>query len=200
MTNNDGELQAMCCAVLWLIEQKYAAAAAVNTQRCSSNTELVLKLRHPLQCVNENTFGGVGMTHVRGHKGDPWNEMAGLSCRGGHEWLCVPSSRTELEKWMLGFRGVPVAAIWARAEMPPRCEEWTSIFEKTEELPVSVLEPKELKSLRIATLNVLTLGRKASETREHFPGSWHRCHWPAGVSSACAGGGPGRFCHDHVWS
>ena len=33
----------------------------------------------------------------------------------------VPSSRTELEKWMLNFRGVPVAAIWARAEMPSRC-------------------------------------------------------------------------------
>ena len=42
--------------------------------------------------------------------------------------------------------------------MPSRCEEWTSIFDKTEELWVSVLEPKELKSLRIATLNVLTLG------------------------------------------
>ena len=78
---------------------------------------------------------------------------------------CVaPSSRTELEKWMLSFRGVPVAATWARAAMPPRCEEWTSISEKTEELPVSVLEPKELKSLRIATLNVLTLGR--AEERE----------------------------------
>ena len=24
---------------------------------------------------NENTFGGVGMTHVRGHKGDLWNEL-----------------------------------------------------------------------------------------------------------------------------
>ena len=57
-----------------------------------------------------------------------------------------------------------VAAIWARAEMPSRCEEWTSIFETTEELPVSVSEPKELKSLRIATLNVLTLS--PAEERE----------------------------------
>ena len=65
---------------------------------------------------------------------------------------------------MLSFRGVPVAATLARAAMPPRCEEWTSFFEKTEELPVSVLEPKELKSLRIATLNVLTLG--PAEERE----------------------------------
>ena len=91
LTNNVGELQAMCCAVLWLIEQnrveasmlleirfdsKYVAAAAVGKQRCSSNTELVHKLRQHWQCLNENTFGGVGMTHVRGHKGDPWNEMA----------------------------------------------------------------------------------------------------------------------------
>ena len=60
MTNNVGELQAMCCAVLWLVEQnridasmrleirfdsKYAAAAAVGTQRCLSNTELAHKLR-----------------------------------------------------------------------------------------------------------------------------------------------------------
>ena len=71
-----------------------------------------------------------------------------------------------------------------------------AFFEKTEELPVSVLEPKELKSLRIATLNVLTLcpaeereanglrdSCKASETREHLSGSWHRDH-----------------CHGHVWS
>ena len=58
LTNNVGELQAMCCAVLWLIEQnriddsmrleirfdsKHASAAAVGTQRCSSNTELVHK-------------------------------------------------------------------------------------------------------------------------------------------------------------
>ena len=59
-------------------------------------------------------------------------------------------------------------------------EEWTSIFEKTVELLVSFLEPKEMKSLRIATLNVLALDPaeerserfedpcKASETREHF--------------------------------
>ena len=75
LTNNVGELQAMCCAVLWLMEQnriddsmrleirfdsKYAAAAAVGTQRCSSNTELVHKLRHHWQCVNENTCGCVG--------------------------------------------------------------------------------------------------------------------------------------------
>ena len=146
LTNNVGELQAMCCAVLWLIEQnriigsmircgwrfdvdsKYAAAAAVGTQRCSSNTELVHKLRHHWQCVNENTFGGVGMTHVRGHKGDSWNEMAESLAEAAMNGCVVPSSRTELEKWTLSFRGVRVAATWARAEMPPRCEEWTSIF------------------------------------------------------------------------
>ena len=63
-----------------------------------------------------------------------------------------------------GIRGVLEAAIWARAEMPSRREEWKSIFEKTEELQVSVCEPKELKSLRIATLNVLTLS--PAEERE----------------------------------
>ena len=145
LINNVGELQAMCCAVLWLIEQnriddsmqleirfdsKYAAAAAVGTQRCSSNTELIHKLRHHWQCVNENTFGGVGMTHVRGHKGDPWNEMADSFAEAAMNGCVVPSSRTELEKWMLSFRGVPVAATWARAEMPPRREEWASVVRK----------------------------------------------------------------------
>ena len=135
LTNNVGELQAMCCAVLWLIEQnridasmrleirfdsKYAAAVAVGTQRCSSNTELVHKLRHHWQCVNENTFGGVGMTH----------EMADSLAEAAMNGCVVPSSRTELEKWMLSFRGVPVAANWARADMPSRCEEWTSILRK----------------------------------------------------------------------
>ena len=104
------------------------------------------------------------MTHVRGHKGDPWNEMADSLAVAAMNGCVVPSSRTELEKWMLSFRGVLVAAIWTRAEMPSRCEEWTSIFEKTEELRVSVLEPKEMKSLRIATSNVLTLS--PAEERE----------------------------------
>ena len=140
LTNNVGELQATCCAVLWLIEQndsmrleirfdsEYAAAAAVGTQRCSSNTELVHKLRHHWQCANESSFGGVGMTHVRGRKGDPWNEMADSLAEAAMNGCVVPSSRTESEKWMLSFRGVPVAATWARAAMPPRCENWTSIF------------------------------------------------------------------------
>ena len=122
----------------------------------------------------------------------------------------VPSSRTELEKWVLSFRGVPVAATWTRAAMPPRCEERTSIFEKTEELLVSVLEPKELKSLRIATLNVLTLG--PAEEREanglRIPARQARlantsqeagieiiglqeCRLPVQVVVR-------RFCHDHV--
>ena len=46
----------------------------------------------------------------------------------------------------------------------PGGSDLTSIFEKTEELPVSVLETNEMKSLRIATLNVLTLG--PAEERE----------------------------------
>ena len=125
MTNNVGELQAMCCAVLWLIEQnriddsmrleirfgsKYAAAAAVGTQRCSSNADLVHQLRHHWQCVNESAFGGVGMTLVRGHKGDPWNEMADYLAEAAMNGCVVPSSRTEQEKWMVSFWGVPVAA------------------------------------------------------------------------------------------
>ena len=213
----NGAVCVMCCDVLWLAEQtqfdksmrleirfdsKYAATAAVGTQRCSSNTELVHKLKHQWQCVNESAFGGVGMTHVGGHKGDPWNEMADSPAEAAMNGCVV-------QKWMLSFRCVPVAATWARAA-PPRCQEWTSIFEKTEQLPVFVLEPKKTKSLRIATLNVLTLGPaeernerfedscKASETREDLRDSWHRVHWPAGVSSACAAGGKGRFCHGHA--
>ena len=104
------ELQAMCCAVLWLIEQnriddsmrleirfdsKYAAAAAVGTQRCSSKTELVHKLRQHWQCVNESAFGGVGMTHVRGRKGDPWNEMADSPAEAAMNGCVVPSSRMD---------------------------------------------------------------------------------------------------------
>ena len=83
LTNNVGELQAMCCAVLWLVEQaqlddsmrmeirfdsKYAAPAAMGMQRCSSNTGLVHKLRYHWHCVNGTVFGRVGMTHVRSHK------------------------------------------------------------------------------------------------------------------------------------
>ena len=74
LTNIVGELQALCCAVLWLAEQtqlddsmkmeirfesKYAAAAAIGVQQCSSNTELVHKLRHHWHCVNGSVIGGI---------------------------------------------------------------------------------------------------------------------------------------------
>ena len=74
----------MCCAVVWLAEElrsddsmrveirfdsKYAAAEALGTQRCSSNTEFVHELRHHWHCLNGGAVGGVGMTHVRIHKG-----------------------------------------------------------------------------------------------------------------------------------
>ena len=38
---------------------KHAAAAAMGVQRCSSNTELVHKLRHQWHCVNGSVVGGV---------------------------------------------------------------------------------------------------------------------------------------------
>ena len=85
----------------------YEAAAAVGTQRCSSNTEVVHKLRQHWQCLNENTFGGVGMMHVRGHKGAPWKEMADSLAEAAMNGCVVPSSRTELEKWIAGLPGCP---------------------------------------------------------------------------------------------
>ena len=66
-------------------DSKHAAAAAVGTQRCSSNTEFAHKIRHHWQCVNENTFGGVAM------KGDPWNELPG--CRGSDLGTCCDAAK-----------------------------------------------------------------------------------------------------------
>ena len=129
LTNNVGELQAMCCAVLWLAEQlriddsmrveirfdsKYAAVAALGTQRCSSNAELVHKLRHPWHCVNRGAVGGVGMTHVRRHKVEPWNEMADSLVEAAMNGCSVPSSRTEPERWVMSFREV---SGWSRLDM-----------------------------------------------------------------------------------
>ena len=83
------------------------------------------------------------MTH---DKGEPSNEMAG-----------VPSFRTELESWAMSFRGVPVVAVWACPVMPPRCAEWNDLFEELKDPPLVNEMPKEMKSLKIDTLNVLTL-------------------------------------------
>ena len=56
---------------------------------------------------------------------------------------------------------VPSSAGWACAVMPPRCEEWKNIFEELKDSPLVNEEPKEMGSLRIATLNVLTLSPAA---------------------------------------
>ena len=156
LTNNTGELQAMC-AVLRLAEQtqpgdtmrveirydsNFAAAAIMETQQCSSNTELVHTLRHHWHCVNGRVFGGVGMTHVhvRGHSGEPWNEMAESFVEAAMSRCSVPGSRKELEKGMMSFR---------RAQLPGHVECREPLLVK--------VEPKEMNSLRIATLSVLTL-------------------------------------------
>ena len=71
-----------------------------------------------------DAVGSVGMTHVRSHKGEPWNEMADSLTEAAMNGCRAPSSRRELERWMMRFREIPVGAGWACAEMPPRCEEW----------------------------------------------------------------------------
>ena len=111
LANNVGEFQAVCCAVLWLAEQtqlddsmrmeirfdsEYAAAAATGVQRCSSNTELVDKLRHHWHCVDGSVVGGVGMTPVRSHKGEPWNEISDSLSDAATNGFCVPDSTAEL--------------------------------------------------------------------------------------------------------
>ena len=121
------------------------------------------------------------MTHVRSHQGEPWNEMADSLAEAATNGCSVPSSRTELEGRMMRFRGVLVGAAWTCAAMRPRCEEWKNIFEEHKDSPLVDEEPKEMRSMRIATLNVLTLSPaeereanclripgEASATREHF--------------------------------
>ena len=76
----------------------------------------------------------------------------------------VPSSRTGSGEMGASFRMFPVGKVWACAAIPPRCEEWKNIFEQLKDTPLVREEPKEMKSLRIATLNVLTLS--PAEERE----------------------------------
>ena len=96
------------------------------------------------------------MTHVRSHRREPWNEMAGSLAEAAMTGCCVPSSRTELERWMMSFGVVPVGAVWTCAAMQPRCEGWKNIFEELKDSPWVNEEPKDVRALRIATLNVLT--------------------------------------------
>ena len=86
-------------------DSKHAAAAAHGTQRCSSNTELVHKLKNQWHCVNGSVVEGADMTHVRSHKCEPWNEMADSLTDAAMNGFCVPGSRTELERWMMRFWG-----------------------------------------------------------------------------------------------
>ena len=104
------------------------------------------------------------MTHVRSHKGEPWDEMADSLAEATMNGFCVPDSRTELERWVMSFRGVPVGAAGTCAEMPPRSGPVENIFEKHEDSSLMDEEQKEMGSLRIATLNVLTIS--AAEERE----------------------------------
>ena len=104
------------------------------------------------------------MTLVRSHKGEPWNEMGDSLAEAAMNGFCVPGSRTELERWMTRFRGVSVGAARTCAAMPPRSEEWKNIFEEHKEPSLTNEEPKEMKSLRIATWTVLTLS--PAEERE----------------------------------
>ena len=43
------------------------------------------------------------MTHVRGHNGEPWNEMADSFAEAARSGCCVPGSRKELEKRIISF-------------------------------------------------------------------------------------------------
>ena len=63
-------------------DSKYAAAAEQGTQRRSSNTGPVHNLRRHWHWVNGSVVGGVGMTHVGSHNGEPWNEMADSLAEG----------------------------------------------------------------------------------------------------------------------
>ena len=63
----------------------------------------------------------------------------------------------QLESLAMSFRGVPVVAVWACAGMPPMCAECKDSFEELKDPPWVNEKPKEMKFLRIATLNVLTL-------------------------------------------
>ena len=92
------------------------------------------------------------------------DEMADSLAEAAKIGCCVPSSRTELERWMIRFRGVPVGAACTCAAMPPRCEEWKNIFEEHKDSPLINEVPNVMGSLRIVTLNVLTLSR--AEERE----------------------------------
>ena len=87
MTSKMGELQAMCCAVLWMAEQlqiddamrmdirldsKYAGRHSVARRtlgQCTTSDVIGIGW-------NGSVVGGVGITNVRSHKGRPSNEMA----------------------------------------------------------------------------------------------------------------------------
>ena len=65
---------------------------------------------------------------------------------------------------MTRFLEVSVGAVRTCAAMPPRSEEWKNVFEEHKESSMTNEEPKEVGSLRIATLNVRMLG--PAEERE----------------------------------
>ena len=108
---------------------------------------------------------------------------------------------------------VSVGAARTCAAMPPRSEEWKNIFEEHKDSPLINEEPKVMRSLRIATLNVLTLS--PAEEREanglRIPARQARLASTfevAGIEAiglhecqlAVAAGGQGRFCHAHFRS
>ena len=79
-------------------------------------------------------------------RGTKWQGSLAESAMNG---CCVPNSRRAFERWMMRFWEVSVGAARTCAAMPPWSEEW----------------PKVMRSLRIATLSVLTLSPAEDRAR-----------------------------------
>ena len=172
----------MCCAVLLLAEQiriddsmrmeirfdsKYADAAAQGTQRCSSNTELAHQLRHQWHCVKGSFVGGVGMTHVRSHKGEPWNDTADSIAEAAKNGCSVPNSRTELEGWVMSFRGSRLVQL-GHVLRCQRVKSGKTSLRNSKTRFWKKAEPKEMGSLRIATVE-----SSHAQPGRREGGEWH---------------------------
>ena len=117
LTNNVGELQAMCCAVLWLTEQLRIDDSSVAL--------------FEWECFWRCWYDPCEKSQREPVERDGCVFLAEAVMNG----CSVPSARTELQRWVLSFRGVSVGAACTCAAVPPRCEERENIFKELKDAP-----------------------------------------------------------------
>ena len=99
----DGEL-------LLVSDSSYALAACQALQICSANVALVHTVRRARRCEGDGR--SIRGTHVKGHSGIPWNELADSLATAALEFPLFPQMHHLVAPWYCDFgRADPIPTL-----------------------------------------------------------------------------------------